>query len=114
MEGLTALSGEPEFAAEKRSRRSRAQTSDDPRTDKVDLSFQPRTAGFDFSDRWFFVDSAFAAVLKFEMFYGIRNVNGFSLDSGVFESAIEQPAGGSHKRPAGEVLLVTRLLADEN
>ena len=48
------------------------------------------------------------------MLHGVGHIDELAIDARLFERAIEQPAGGTHERPPGSVLLIARLLAEED
>jgi hypothetical protein len=45
---------------------------------------------------------------------GIGDIAAPAVEASLFEAAIEQPAGGTDKGPAGQILLIARLLADKD
>ena len=48
------------------------------------------------------------------MFHDVGQVDAPAIDPGLFERAIEQPAGGADKGMSGDVLDVARLLPDHH
>ncbi len=60
------------------------------------------------------MNSPLAAFFEFEMFYCISDINYRPVDPCFDQGLIEQLARRPHERPAGEIFLVTRLLADHN
>ena len=80
----------------------------------LQLGCEPRLTRADLNRLWFSMDSPFASRYEFEMFDGIGNVNVAALDSGLFERAVQQLAGGAYERLTGAIFVVAGLLADEN
>jgi hypothetical protein len=60
------------------------------------------------------MNAAFAARLLFEMFDHVGDVSQAAIDSGLRERLIKQLTGGTHKRLAGEIFIVARLLANKH
>jgi hypothetical protein len=60
------------------------------------------------------VDPALAARLPFEVLDDVRDVDRRAVDPGRVERLVEKAPGGADERPAGAVLGVARLLADEH
>jgi hypothetical protein len=59
------------------------------------------------------VQSPLATCAPLEVLDRVRDVDTFPVDICLDQSLVEKAARGSHERMPGEVLLVTRLLADE-
>ena len=108
-----ALFGDAPFGSEDRLRRGRAQTNDDGGADQRDLSFQPGLARLQLSAIRFFMNSPLAAFLEFEVFDGIRNINGEPVDACFAEGPIEEAASRSDEGLSLAIFFVARLLADE-
>jgi hypothetical protein len=60
------------------------------------------------------MDSPLAALLEFEMLHGVRHIDISAVDTGIAEGSVQEGAGGSDEGMAGQVLIVTGLLADHN
>jgi hypothetical protein len=60
------------------------------------------------------VDSLLSPRLPLEVFDDVRDVGRLPVEAGRLEGAIQEPAGRTHERTAEEVILVSRLLADEH
>ena len=54
------------------------------------------------------------ALLELEMLDGVRHVDLRAIDSRRFERAIEELAGWTHERPALQIFLIARLLANQH
>lgn len=61
-----------------------------------------------------FVQPSLAPHLVFEMFDGIGDVGVAAGDAGILQRGIENAAGRTDERFAGEIFLIARLLADEH
>ena len=59
------------------------------------------------------MDALLAAHDEFEMLDRVGDVGRAPVDPGLFERRVEQLTGGADERASGEILLVARLLADE-
>ena len=53
----------------------------------------------------------FAARRELEVLDGIGDIAAPTVETGLFQAAIEQLAGGTDERPAGQILPIARLLA---
>jgi hypothetical protein len=80
----------------------------------LNLRLKPGLAGVHLGRSGSFVNPAFAALFKLEMFDRIRDVYLGTIDSCVLQSSIEEMAGRSDERAALLILLVSGLLADKN
>src|SRR5262249_53444396 len=60
------------------------------------------------------VDTALAARDELEVLHRVGHVEFFAIEAGLDERAIEHFARGPHERRPAQILLVTRLLADEH
>ena len=54
------------------------------------------------------------ARLELEMLDRIGHVNAPAIDAGLLERLVQKKPGGSHERAAGEILAISRLLADQH
>jgi hypothetical protein len=80
---------------------------------KSELLVQPPSIVLDLTRCRFLMDAPFPALLKFEVFDGIGNIDLLAVDAGVGHSLIKQLAGGADERLALSVLLVPWLLTYE-
>ena len=55
-----------------------------------------------------------AALLELEVLHDVRQVDLVAVDADLLERAVELASRRAHERPAGAILAVTRLLADEH
>src|SRR5581483_2328278 len=110
---LAAVLRDAEIAAEKRLRRSRAEADDDARLDGGELCLEPGPAGDALRPARLLVDPALPARLPLEVLDGVRDVGLRPVDARLLERPVEQLAGRPDERLAREILLVSRLLADE-
>jgi hypothetical protein len=60
------------------------------------------------------VQPALAARLVLEVLYGVGDVDVVTFDAGGLQRLIQHAPGGADERPAGPILLVARLLADQH
>src|SRR5579885_1467456 len=92
-----------------------AEGDDQVRSEKGQFRFQPWAAGGDLPGAWLLVQAALAVGwLEFEMLDGVGDINVGAVDAGLLQRPIEQFTGRTDERVPGEVLLVTRLFADEH
>src|SRR5579871_1925529 len=84
------------------------------KTAHVGDSRLPWTAGVNLRHARFFVQTAFAALLEFEVLHRVGDVDILAADGGIGKSLVERSAGGTHEGVAFEVFLVARLFADED
>ena len=93
-----------------------AEANQNLRLHKAKFSFDPRMTGVDFRITRLFVNTALAALgrLPFEMFDNIRYIDLIAIDSRFLQSAIQQLAGRAHEWTAGEILLISGLLANQH
>jgi hypothetical protein len=108
------LFGESIRGPEDRLSRGCPKTHDDIRHDQRYFFFEPRPAGFRFLHTRLLVNPALSSLFELEVLDCVCNVNGSTIDPGVFECAVEQPAGRSYKRSALAVFLVPWLLTDKH
>src|SRR6185312_3118764 len=59
------------------------------------------------------VDAPFAAADELEMLDRIGDVGAAAVDAGLLQRPVENLPGGADERMAGKILLIARLLADE-
>jgi hypothetical protein len=111
---FAALDRDAELGADHRLRGRGAEADDGAWLDGADLREEPRHAGADFDCIRFLVNPPLAARLPLEVLDHVRDVDVGAIDARLDERLVEQRAGGANERPAGEVLFVARLLADEH
>src|SRR6059058_3746512 len=111
---LSALPRDPEVAPEERLSRSRAEADQNARLDHVELGLQPGPAGRDLRPVRLLVDASLAARLPLEVLDDVGDVDLAPVDASVLERLVEELSGRPDERLALQVLLVARLLADED
>jgi diguanylate cyclase (GGDEF)-like protein len=104
----------PELAPEQRLRGGRAEQHQHSRLDDGELGLEPGTAGSHLRPVRLLVNPPLSARLPLEVLDRVRDIRVRAVDLGFGERLVEQPAGGADERPAGTILLVARLLADEH
>ena len=92
----------------------RAQRDDNRRVDDGQFRGEPLMAGDDFGLVWSLVNAPLPPRLPLEVLHGVGHVDGRPFDLCFSEGFIENAAGRTDKWLAGLILLVTRLLADED
>src|SRR5581483_5090689 len=103
-----------ELLAEQRLRRGRAQTDDDVGLHHRELRVEPRPARGLLAPRRLRVDPPLASRLPLEMLNRIRHVRRGAVDTGELERLVQQAPGRADERAPRAILLVARLLADED
>src|SRR5581483_2086045 len=103
-----------ELLAEQRLRRGRAQTDDDVGLHHRELRLEPRPARGLLAPRRLRVDPPLASRLPLEMLDRIRHVRRGAVDTGELERLVQQAPGRADERAPRAILLVARLLADED
>src|SRR3954471_23630446 len=83
-----------------RQSRGRTERHHDPRMNELQLLHQPPTIMLYLARGRFLMQSPLTALYKFEMFYGVGQVDLAPVDPDLLESAIEQLPGGSNKGTA--------------
>src|SRR5262249_46246287 len=109
-----AVATYPELRPEQGLRGGRAEAHDDPRAYQRDLTLEPRTAGRDLASVRLLVDAPLPAGLPAEVLDHVGHVGLRAFDGGLLERPLQELAGRADERSAGEVLLVSGLLADEH
>jgi hypothetical protein len=77
------------------------------------FGLKPGPASGYFPRRRFLVNATFAPRLPFEMFDGVGDVAGISVNSRLCECTIKKSAGRADERMALLVFLISRLLANQ-
>ena len=108
-----AAAQDAELRSQERLRRDRAHQDEHVGRDDVDLGAQPRPAGDDVGSQRTLVEPALAARLPAEVLDGVGQVDAAAIDARTFERVVEHASRRAHERPALDVLVVARLLADE-
>ena len=83
-------------------------------SDDLELSVEPWAAGGDLHPIRLVVDAALAACPPLEVLDGIRHVHPLTIDARGAERFVEHATRGADEWPAGEILPVTGLFADEH
>jgi hypothetical protein len=102
------------FRPEQRIKRARAERHDELRLQDVDLCADPPCATPNLAGIRFCMQPPLAARRELEVLDGIGDIAAPAVETGLVKTAIEQPAGGTDKGPAGQILLIARLLADQD
>ena len=84
------------------------------RRNRGDFLFQPQVAGLDLGALRLLVNAPVPAAHELEMLDGIRDVGFASRDTGIVKRPVEKPACRPDERSTLLILLITRLLADED
>jgi len=104
-----------ERIAEQRLRGGASERNDELRLDQPDLLFEPGVAGSHLGSVGFLVEPPLNQLLahEFEVLDGIGDVNFPPIDLRRLQTFVQQPTRGTDERLPGPLLLVARLLADE-
>src|SRR5690242_11641331 len=113
LDQLAALLRDPEVAPEQGLCGGRTEADQHARPDHLELRLEPRATGCDLRPVRLLVDAALAAGLPLEVLDDVRDVDLAAVDARVLEGLVEKLPGRADERLALEVLLVARLLADE-
>src|SRR5688572_27117056 len=113
-QGLGAQFRDGYHASEQTARRGRAERHGNLRPYDRALLVEPPFAALDLVGVRLLVQSALAARRELEVLHGIGDEGLSARNAGIGERAIEQFSGRPDERPAGEVFLVARLLADQH
>src|SRR5258706_15611502 len=100
---LRALQGDAELGPDPRLCRGRAEADDRARLYDADLRQKPRPARRNLGRVRLLVDTPFAARLPLEMLDNVRYVDRRPVNPSLGERLVEQGAGRSDERRAGEV-----------
>jgi len=101
------------FRAEQGLACSRSQANDEFRSNRLDLSIQPRAAGGYLSHRGFLMDAPLAAGLPLKMLYGIGDIGDLTVNSRFRHALVEQLPGGSDEWLSRKIFLIAWLFPDE-
>src|SRR5205823_8305595 len=112
-EHLAPVHGHPERPAQESLRSGRAQADDHLRADGIELGVEPGTAGGDLAEIRLAVDPPLALGHPGEVLDDVGEEDAEAVEAGLSERLVEEPAGGPDERPPGLVLLVPRLLPDQ-
>ena len=91
-----------------------AEANDECGPDYGHFGVEPWLARNDFNSRRFLVDPSLAALLEFEVFHGICDIDVGTVDTGIFEGSLEKRASGTDEWTPGEILFIAGLLTDHN
>ena len=111
---LAARAPDRDGAAEHGARRGDAEAHHGLGVDQIELGGQPLLAGHDLGRVRLLVDPARAHHLEPEVLDRVGEVHVGPVDTRFGERPVEHGTGWSDERPAGSVLPITRLLADEH
>jgi hypothetical protein len=114
VEQLAAVLGQAERAAEQGLRGGGAEQHERLRLHDLQLLVEPGAARLDLEALGRLVDAPSAAFLELEVLDDVREIRVPAFYARRHERTVELPAGGAHERPAGAVLSVARLLADQH
>src|SRR3954470_3149261 len=113
LEPAAALLRDAELLAEERLCSRRAEADEHLRLDRGQLGLEPRTTGHLLRPGRLRVDAPLAARLPLEVLDGVRHVGRRPVYPRQLESLVEDAPGGADEGSARLVLLIPRLLADE-
>src|SRR5918995_3380391 len=114
VEELAPLAADPERAAEEGLGGGRAEQNQDAGLDHLELGLEPGEAGVDLLGVGLLVDAHLAPALELEVLDHVGHVRQLAVDAGLGEGLVEDAPGRAHEGPAGPVLAVARLLADQH
>src|SRR5208283_2969193 len=113
-ERLAAYFADSDDAAGQAAGRGYAERDDGRRLDQAAFRVEPDPAALDLVIVGTFVQPALAAHFMLEMLDRIGDEGLFPGDAGVIQRLVEDAAGRTDKRFAGNVLFVARLLANQH
>src|SRR5580692_9492429 len=108
---LPAVLGHSIVGSKNRLRRGSAETHQNLRADRSELSLKPRPACLGFGCTRLLVDTPLPALFELKVFDGVGDVDRRSIDPGFLQRAVEQAAGRPDERTTLAIFLVTRLFA---
>ena len=101
-------------APQQRPRRRGTEADDQLRIDEPYFTIQPGLAGAHLGVVRRGMQARLAATVELEVLHGVGEVETVALESRIREGTVEQLPGRPDERPAREVLVIARLLADEH
>lgn len=111
---LATLTCNAERRTEKRLGGCRPEADDKLWLDHLDFRVQPRAAGGDLGGIRLLMQPAFTLRLPLEVFDGIGDIDPGSVDAGLQQRFVEEPACWTDERFAFDILAVARLLPDHD
>src|SRR5262245_59092433 len=111
---LAAHARDGDDAPEQAARGGRAQRHDGGWLDDRALLDEPPLAAVDLVGVRTLVQTPLAAHLVLEVLDRVGHENVVARDAGLFQRLVQDAAGRSHERLAGEILLIAGLLADQH
>jgi hypothetical protein len=106
--------GDAELTPKQRLRGGCSEQDEDARVHNRELGLEPRAARSHLGPVRLLVDPPLAASLPLEVLDGVRDVYDRPVDPGRVERFVEEAPSRPDEGPAGQVLLVARLLAHEH
>ena len=113
LEQPATVTGHPDLTPQECLRRGRAEADENVWLHDGQLPVQPRPAGRDLAPVRFLVDAPLSARLPLEVLDHVRDIGVRAVDAGLRERFVEEAPRRTDEGPAGEVLTVAGLLADE-
>lgn len=110
----TAALAQAERTSQEDLRGGSTKADDDLWLDQPDLGFQPASTGVDLERARLHRESAFAALLPFEVLDRIRDVDLLAGNLGLLQRGKEKVSRRPDERLAGEVFALIRLVPDEH
>src|SRR5690606_26767146 len=107
-----AVAKDPKTGAEQRLRGRRTEAHERVRLHDVDLRLEPGQARADLRDVGRAMQPPLAPRHPLEVLHDVRDIDVAALDACRLERVVEQLSGGPDERSAGEILAVSRHLAD--
>ena len=116
LDHLTPVLGDPEAVAQQRLRGRAPQRDHYLGLHQPELLPQPRLAGAHLGGVGLLVQPPLDQLLahELEVLDGVGDVDHAAIEAGGLQRLVEKPAGGPDERPADAILLIPRLLADED
>src|SRR3989442_4769264 len=111
---LPALPGDPEGRPDERLRRRRAEADHDLRAQDRELGVEPEPAGRDLTPVRHLVEAPLSGRTPLEMLHPVPHVDGLAIGPRFRERLVEDATSRSDEGAARAILLVPRLLADED
>src|SRR5439155_1461925 len=101
-------------ALRRRRRGRRAEADDDLRAQDRELGVEPEPAGRDLTAVRLLVEAPLPGRTPLEVLHGVRHVDGLAIDTRLRERLVKDTTRGSDEGAACAILLIPRLLADED